>query len=184
MKLLFDFFPVIFFFIGYKFFGIYAATLIAIIASGLQVGFFWFKNRRFEFIHIITFALILLLGGATLFLHNEIFIKWKPTAIYWVLAALFFTSQFIGKKSLIQHMLDAKIDLPKQAWRRLNLSWIIFFLMVGLANLWVVYNCSTNFWVNFKLFGVLGMTLIFGILQSLYVAKYLENNTKSEEDNL
>lgn len=176
MKLLFDFFPIFFFFISYKFFGIFVATLVAIIASALQLGIFWFKNRRFEFIHVITFLMVLILGSATLFYHNEMFIKWKPTVIYWILALFFFGSQFLGQKNVLQRMLGNKFDLPHPIWRRLNFSWIVFFLIVGFINLFVVYHFTTSFWVNFKLFGVLGMTLAFGFLQSLYIGKYLEKN--------
>jgi len=173
MKLLFDFFPVIFFFVAYKFFGIFAATVVAMIASALQLGWDWYKNRRFEFTYVVTFMLIFVLGGATLISHNDMFIKWKPTAIYWVLALFFYGSQFIGKQSVIQRLIGTKMVLPNDVWKRLNTSWILFFLVVGALNLFVIYNFSTNFWVNFKLFGVLGMTILFGFLQSLYISKYL-----------
>jgi len=176
VKLLFDFFPIILFFIAYKFFGIFTATFIAILASLFQLVFDWVKNRRFEFTYVITFILILVLGSATIFFHNEMFIKWKPTAIYWVLALFFLGSSFVGEKPIIQRLLGEKISLPPIAWKKLNFSWIVFFAIIGAVNLFVIYHFSTNTWVNFKLFGMLGLTLVFGILQSLYIAKYLDEN--------
>lgn len=176
MKLLFDFFPIIIFFVFFKFFGIFAATLAAMVISALQVGFFWLKHRKFEVAQVITLVLILVLGGATLFSHNEIFIKWKPTAIYLVLAAVFLGSQVLSEKPLIQHMMAGKINLPEKTWLRLNLSWVMFFCSMALLNIYVAYHFSTNTWVNFKLFGILGSTLIFGVLQSLYIAKYIKED--------
>ena len=174
MKLLFDFFPILLFFIGYKFFGIYIATVATIIASILQVGFFWLKHRRIEIAHTITLAVILMLGIPTLFLHNAIFIKWKPTTVYWIFAVLLAGSQVWGTKPFIQRLLDDKITLPQDVWQRLNLSWAIFFGCMGGINIYIAYNYSTDIWVNFKLFGTLGGTVIFAILQSLYMAKYLK----------
>lgn len=181
MKLLFDFFPILLFFIGYKFCGIYIATAIAMAASLLQVGFFWFKHRRVEITHIITLVLIFVLGTATLFLHNEIFIKWKPTALYWAFTVLFLGSQVIGTKPFIQRLMGDKITLPQNIWQQLNLSWAIFFGSMGGINLYVAYHFSTDIWVNFKLFGTLGATLVFGILQALYMAKYLKQPQEQQE---
>jgi len=178
MKLLFDFFPIILFFVAYKFFGIYIATSVAIVASLLQLMVDWLKNHRFEFTYVITFFLILVLGGATLLFHNVMFIKWKPTAIYWVLAIFFVGSDLIGKKPVIQRLLEKKMLLPNNIWKKLNLSWALFFMVVGAANLFVVYHFSTDAWVNFKLFGVLGLTIVFGVLQSLCIAKYLGEEVK------
>jgi intracellular septation protein len=177
MKLLLDFLPIIFFFATYKFYGIFPATAAAILVSALQITFIWFKKRRLEPIQIITFLMILILGGATLFLHNSIFIKWKPTVLYWVFAILFFLSQLIGKKPFIKYMLEEKISLPEPVWKKLNLSWIVFFSIVGLVNLYVVYNYSTDFWVNFKLFGIVGLTIIFGLMQSFFISKYIVEET-------
>ena len=174
MKLLFDFFPVLLFFIGYKIYGIYTATIVAMGASLLQVGLFWFKYRRIELTHAITLVLISVLGTATLFLQNAIFIKWKPTAIYWLFALLFLGSQIIGKKPFIQRLVGNKITMPQNVWQRLNLSWAIFFACMGSVNLYIAYNFSTDFWVNFKLFGILGSTIVFGMLQALYIKKYLK----------
>ena len=174
MKLLFDFFPIILFFIAYKLFGIYVATAVAMLASFLQVAGFWFKHHRFESTHLITLVIILLLGSATIFLHDAMFIKWKPTVVYWIFALLFLGTQFIGNKTLIQRMIGGKITLPNFVWNRLNLLWGIFFAVMGVANLYVVYNFTTNAWVNFKLFGTLGLTIVFVVLQSFYIARYIE----------
>lgn len=174
MKLLADFFPIILFFIAYKFYGIYVATGVAIGASTIQVAVFWVKNRRVETMHIITLVLILVLGGATLFLHNEMFIKWKPTAINWIFALVFMGSQFIGSKPLIKKMMEKNVSLPDVIWSRLNLSWVIFFALMGLANLYVIYNFDTNTWVNFKLFGVLGLTVVFVLIQAMYLTRHID----------
>lgn len=176
MKLLFDFFPIIIFFVVFKVWGIYYATAAAMVSSIFQVSFFWIRHRKVEITQIITLVLIVVLGLATLLSHNAMFIKWKPTALYGVLALVFLGSQFICDKPLIQRMMDNKITLPARTWARLNLSWVGFFCIMGLLNIYIAYHYPTNTWVNFKLFGILGSTIIFGILQSLYIAKYLRED--------
>lgn len=174
MKLLFDFFPIILFFIAYKAVGIYAATAVAIVASLAQVGFTRLRHGRVERMHVISMALILVLGGATLFLQDEMFIKWKPTAVNWAFALAFLGSQFIGRAPLIARMLSESVTLPDEVWRRLNLSWVVFFLAMGAANLYVVYHFSTDTWVNFKLFGMMGLTFAFVIGQAFYLARHIQ----------
>lgn len=176
MKMLFDFLPILLFFIAFKFYGIYVATSVAMAASVIQTTGYWVKYKRFENMHLITMSLVVTLGAATLFLHNPLFIKWKPTAIYWVFAVFFMGSQFIGKKTVIQRMMDNKIDLPDIVWQRLNLSWAVFFTLLGAANVYVVYHFSTNTWVNFKLFGTMGLTLAFIILQAIYMSRFVKQN--------
>lgn len=144
------------------------------VASLLQIGFFWFKYRKIELTHIIALILISVLGTATLLLRNEIFIKWKPSAVYWVLALLFLGSQVMGSKPFIQRLIGSKISMPQNIWQRLNFSWVIFFVCMGGVNLYIAYNFSTDVWVNFKLFGFLGCTIVFGLLQSFYLRKYLK----------
>lgn len=175
MKLLFDFFPILLFFIAFKLFNIYIATATTMLAAVLQVLIYWLKNRRFESLHIITLITVVLLGSTTLLLHNDLFIKWKPTALYWTFAVVFFFSQFIGQKPIIQRLLDAQLSLPRNAWQRLNVSWVVFFIVMGLANIYVLYHFSTNTWVNFKLFGTLGLTVIFLIAQAIYMSKFMGN---------
>ena len=174
MKLLFDFFPILLFFIAFKMFNIYVATSVAIVASILQVGYFRLKFHRFETMHLVSMIVILVLGGATLLLHDIMFIKWKPTVIYWLFALLFLVTQFIGERTLLQRIMDNKISLPQTVWNRLNTSWTIFFTVMGFVNLYIVYHYSTNAWVNFKLFGTLGLTIGFVIMQSFYMAKYIK----------
>lgn len=181
MKLLFDFFPILLFFIVYKFFGIYLATIVAMGVSLLQIGYFWLKHRRLEITHIITLVLFLILGTATVLFRNEIFVKWKPTAVYWVFSLLLLGSQITGSKPFIQRIIGEKIILPQSVWQRLNLSWAIFFAGMGALNLYIAYRYSTDTWVNFKLFGTLATTVAFVILQSLYMAKYLKQSQEQTE---
>lgn len=183
MKLLFDFFPILLFFIAFKIFGIYYATGVAMAASLLQVFGYWLKHRRFETMHIITLIVVLLLGSATLFFHNALFIKWKPTAIYWAFALAFLGSQFIGNKPLIQRMMEEKLSLENSIWIRLNLSWVIFFAVMGVVNLIVAYNWSTNAWVNFKLFGTVGLTILFVIVQAIYMARHTKEPNPKDINN-
>ena len=175
MKILFDFFPILLFFIAYKFGDIYIATMTAIAASFLQVVISRIKQGHFEKLPLVTLGVITVLGGATLLLRNEMFIKWKPTAVYWILAVAFFMSQYIGEKPLIQRAAERSITLTKEAWNRLNLSWAVFFTLMGGLNLYVVNNYDTDTWVNFKLFGTLGLTLIFIILQTIYMVRISKN---------
>jgi intracellular septation protein len=125
----------------------------------------------------VSFALVLVFGGISVFFRNEIFIKWKPTVLNWGFAAAFLVSQFVGqKKSLTERLLSAaKIEAPEQVWRRLNMAWVIFFVFSGALNIFVAYQFSTDIWVNFKLFGLFGLTLLFAIAQAVYLKSYLKN---------
>lgn len=181
MKLLFDFFPIFLFFFAYKFFGIYVATGVAIAATIGQVGLVWFKTRKIEKMHIITLAMIVAFGGATLFLKDETFIKWKPTVINWIFGLVFLGSQFIGKQPLVERMMGKNMSLPAMIWHRLNLMWALFFIALGCANLYVIYRFDTNTWVNFKLFGMLGLMLLFVFAQALYLSRYVNSETEPEE---
>lgn len=181
MKLLFDFFPIILFFISYKFYDIYVATAVVIAVSFLQVFVYWLKYRRIDRMLIITCALVTILGGITLVLHNEIFIKWKPTVIYWLFAVAFLGSQYLCQTSLIKRMLESNISLPEPIWKRLNYGWVCFFFTMGLTNLIVVYNFSTDVWVNFKLIGIVGLTILFVILQAIYLARHIEPDEQTAQ---
>jgi intracellular septation protein len=173
MKQLFDLFPVLLFFIAYKIYGIYAATLTAIVASFVQVGIHWARTRRFETMHLVSLAIIAVFGGATLLLQDELFIKWKPTVLNWLFGVVFLASQFFGERPIIERMMGGQIAAPKAVWRRLNLAWAVFFAAMGGVNLFVVYNFDTDTWVNFKLFGLLGLTFVFVLGQSFYLFRYL-----------
>jgi intracellular septation protein len=177
MKLLIDFFPILLFFISYKFFGIYVATGVAIGTSFIQVGWHWIRNRKFEMMQVVTLIILVVLGGATLTLHNELFIKWKPTAINWIFATVFLCSH-LTKTTIIQRLMQQNISLPRNIWQRLNFSWVVFFFLTGLANIYVVYHFDTNTWVNFKLFGLLGLTILFVILQAIFLAKHVKSDVK------
>lgn len=184
MKLLFDLFPIVLFFIAYKMYDIYTATAVIIVASITQVLYFYIKNKRVEKMHIITLVLILVLGGLTLYFQDEDFIKWKPTIVNWGFALAFLGSHYIGKKPIIQRMMDQMIQLPEVVWGRLSWLWIAFFILSGATNLYVAFNYDTNIWVNFKLFGLMGMTIVFIVIQGIYINKYMQESESEAEGEL
>lgn len=178
MKLLFDLFPVILFFIVFKVAGVFAATATAIVATFVQVAWVKFRHGKVDTMLWVSLGIISVFGGATLLLHDETFIKWKPTILYWVFAVSLLCSAILFRKNLIRSMLQEKITLPDFVWDRLNLSWSAFFTLLGILNLYVAYNFSTDTWVNFKLFGATGLMLVFVIAQSALLAKYAEEDEK------
>ncbi|AEF53910.1 septation protein A [Marinomonas posidonica] len=176
MKLLFDFLPIVIFFVVYKTTGdIILATAVLIPATLLQVGYTWLKHKTVEKMHLVSLILVVLLGGATVLMGDGNFIKWKPTIVNGLFAIVFFGSQFISNKNIIQRMMGDKLDLPFKVWRTLNLAWVGFFIVSGVTNLYVAFNFSEDIWVDFKLFGLLGMTLVFIILQGIYLSSHLQN---------
>ncbi|MDH5548104.1 MAG: septation protein A [Gammaproteobacteria bacterium] len=183
MKLLIDFFPILLFFIAYKTYDIYVATMVAIAASVVQVAYIWTKHRRVENMHLITLALVVVFGGATLLLEDEMFIKWKPTVVNWLFAVAFLGSQFIGEKNLVERMMGASITLERGLWAKLNWSWVLFFVFLGVVNLYVVYNFDTDTWVNFKLFGMMGLTLAFLLIQGFFLMKHIEPEGPNKGDS-
>jgi intracellular septation protein len=184
MKFLFDLFPVILFFVAFKVSGIYVATGVAIAATFAQIGWLLFRGRKVDTMLWVSLAIIVLFGGATLWLQDETFIKWKPTVLYWLFATtLFGSAQFFGK-NLIRAMLEKEVQLPDSLWSRLNLAWVGFFAVMGVANLWVAFNFSTDVWVSFKLFGGMGLMIAFIIIQGIVLAKYIpEEKTPSPQAN-
>ncbi|CAL61893.1 septation protein A [Herminiimonas sp. NPDC097707] len=203
MKFLFDLFPVILFFAVFKWgegnadaaqaFGqqflsglvsggqvtvtqapILLATAIAIIATILQIGYLLSRRKKVDGTLWLSLAIIVFFGGATIYFHNETFIKWKPTVLYWCFAAALLFSQIFLNKNLIRTMMEKQMSLPDGVWRRVNLSWVAFFITMGLLNLYVAFNFSTAAWVNFKLFGGMGLMFAFIIIQSLLLSKYLK----------
>jgi len=174
MKFLFDLFPVILFFVAYKFSGIYVATGVAIAATFAQIGWVWFRHRKVDTMLWVSLGLITVFGGATLLLQNPTFIKWKPTVLYWLFSVVLVVSATVMKKNLIRKMLEEQMTLPEPLWARLNLSWAAFFAAMGVANLYVAFNYSEATWVNFKLFGGMGLMIAFIVIQGLFLAKYVE----------
>lgn len=176
MKFLFDLFPVILFFAAFKFGGIYVATSVAIAATFVQIAWVWFRRRKVDTMLWVSLVIITVFGGMTLLFHNEIFIKWKPTVLYWSFAVALAFSTLVLKKNLIRTLLAEQIELPEVIWARLNWSWFGFFFVMGLANLAVAFalGLSTDAWVNFKLFGGMGLMFIFVIAQGLMLSKYIE----------
>lgn len=176
MKFLFDFFPIALFFVVFKFYDIYYATFAAILATLGVVIWSRLTKGYFEKMPLFTLGVVGLLGGATLVFRNEWFIKWKPTVVYWGIAVVFIGTRLFGKKKpLIQTLMGEHIQLKDLLWDRLNFSWISFFMLMGFANLYVVYTFDTETWVNFKVFGTLGITLIFILIQGAFMA-YLSKN--------
>lgn len=217
MKLLADLFPIILFFVAYKFAGIYVATGVAIAASLVQVGWARWRHGRVETMHLVTLALLVLFGGLTIALRDPLFVMWKPTIVNWLFGLAFLGSALIGPKPLVERIMGHAVTVPAPVWRRLNWSWVVFFLALGLANLYVVYvgsgffdakaaliaasgsaeldlaHCTEQFsgrvlalcekaheseeiWVNFKLFGMMGLTLLFVLLQALYLSRHLHED--------
>ena len=173
MKFLFDLFPVLLFFVAFKLADVYVATGVAIGATVLQVVWLKLRGKRVEPMLWASLAIIGVFGSATLLLQDETFIKWKPTVLYWLFSAVLVASALLFRRNLIRAMLSGQVRLPEAVWSRLNLSWAGFFAFMGAANLYVAYTFSTDLWVNFKLFGGLGLMLLFIVAQSLVLAKYV-----------
>src|SRR5688572_32900903 len=174
MKFLFDIFPVVLFFAAYKLADIFVATAVAIAATFVQIGWVWFRTRKVEPMLWVSLAVIVVFGGATLLLQNETFIKWKPTVLYWLFAAALWIASLVFKKNLIRAMMEKQMTLPEPVWGRLLASWIAFFTVMGVLNLYVAFNFSTDAWVNFKLFGGMGLMLIFVFAQAIMLAKHIQ----------
>lgn len=181
MKFLFDLFPVILFFVAFKVYGIYVATGVAIAGTLVQIGWVWLRHRKVDTMLWVSFAVIMVFGGATLLLHSETFIKWKPTVLYWLFAGTLTVSALWFKKNLIRSMMEKQVSLPDPIWGRLLAGWIGFFSVMGILNLYVAYNFSTDQWVNFKLFGGIGLMLVFVVLQALMMAKYVQEGEEGKE---
>ena len=174
MKLLIDFFPIILFFVAFKVWGIYVATAVAIVATIGQIGWLRYKTGKVEPMQWVSLGVIVLFGGATIIAHNDTFIKWKPTVLYWLMAGTLMAGQLVFKKNLLKTMMGSQLELPDAAWRVTNWSWITFFAIMGVLNLWVAFNFDTDTWVNFKLFGGLGLMAVFVIGQALYLGRYMK----------
>ncbi len=179
MKLLIDFFPILLFFAVYKWQDIYWATGAIIIATVVQISIVWLKDKKVEPMHLITLVLVVGLGGLTLAFQDERFIKVKPTIVNWLFAIGFLGSQFIGKANFIERLMGKNVSLPAAIWVRLNAAWVLFFAALGAINLYVAHSYDTDTWVNFKLFGMLGLTIAFVVAQSLFLARHMQEPEES-----
>ncbi|PKF62624.1 septation protein A [Psychromonas sp. psych-6C06] len=174
MKQVLEFIPLIIFFIVYKTADIYAATAALMIGMTITFIYSYFKNgKKAEKMQIITLGMILIFGTFTLVLHNDAFLKWKVTLVYAVFAIGLLATQYIFKKPAIKQMLGKELDLPDSIWNNLNLAWALFFIVLGVVNTYIAFNLSQEVWVNFKVFGLLAVTIIFTVLSGLYLYKHL-----------
>ena len=210
MKLLFDFLPIILFFVAYKVAGsnpdaaaafasehfgflvsggvvaaaeapVLLATMVVIVATLAQVLLLKLRGRKVDAMLWVSLVLVVVLGGLTLWFHSETFIKWKPTLLYWVMAAAFALGPLLFGKNLLRILLGEQLVLPEAIWRRLNWAWVAFFSLMGVLNLWVAYNFATDTWVNFKLFGGIGLMLVFTVAQGLYLSRHLPDEPAAKE---
>jgi intracellular septation protein len=182
MKFLFDLLPVVLFFVAFKLADIYIATAVAIATTVLQVAWLKLRRQRVPGMLWASLGIIVVFGGATLLLQDETFIKWKPTVLYWLFGAVL-AGAALMRRNLIRVMLSEQVQLPQAVWARLNLSWIGFFVFMGAINLYVAYNYSTDNWVNFKLFGGMGLMLLFVVAQALVLAKYMDEKNEHRGEN-
>lgn len=188
MKILFDFFPVIVFYVAYtigkRFVGdvqsMVIATALLIAATCLQVAVTWLRQRKVEKMHIVVLVLAIVFGGATIYFREPAYLVWKVTLANWLFAVAFLTSHFIGESPLVKHMMQHAIELPDVIWSRLSYMWIAFFISIGIVNLVVARHVSFDAWVNFKLFGMLGLTFVFVIIQSVYLARHAREKPAEE----
>jgi len=203
MKILFDFLPILLFFGTFKFternaqasadfatehFGflvsggvvgptegpVLLATLVVIVATLAQIAFMLLRGKKIDLMLWISLGLVTVLGGATVWFHNETFIKWKPSVLYWAMGLSFLVSQWVFKKNLLHKLMGGQLELPAEVWQRLNVAWVAFFGLMGVLNLYVAYSFSTDAWVNFKLFGGLGLMLLFTLAQGLYLSRHIQ----------
>jgi intracellular septation protein len=173
LKFLFDFFPVILFFVAFKVTDIYTATAVAIAATVGQIGYMLARRRKVTNMQWASLAIICIFGGATLLLRDETFIKWKPTVLYW-LAGVVFLGALAFRTNLVKAVMsEGGLELPERVWTQLAVAWGLFFIFKGTLNLWVAYNFSTEAWVNFKLFGGMGLMLAFVFAQALWISRYV-----------
>ncbi|MCC4108112.1 septation protein A [Serratia ureilytica] len=178
MKQFLDFLPLIVFFAFYKLYDIYVASGALIVATALALVFTWVKYRKVEKMTLITFLMVLVFGTLTLVFHNDLFIKWKVTVIYALFALALLISQWVLKKPLVQRMLGKELTLPDNVWSNLNLAWAVFFLACGLANIYVAFWLPQSVWVNFKVFGLTVLTLVFTLLSGIYIYRHMPAEQK------
>jgi intracellular septation protein len=182
MKLLVDFLPIVIFFVVYKMTNdLIFATAILIPATKLQMGYTWLTTKKIEKMQLVTLIMVVVLGGLTVALQDGQFIKWKPTIVNWLFGLAFLGSQFIGKKPVVQRLMEKGIQLPSRIWRQLNFAWFVFFAVMGSLNLYVAFNYSEATWVDFKLFGMLGLTFVFILAQGIYMSRFMPKDNEVED---
>jgi intracellular septation protein len=180
MKLLFDFFPIILFFAAFKLWDVYVATGVAIAAALLQIAWFAFRKKKIDPMLWVSTGIIVVLGGLTIWLHNETFIKWKPTVLYWLMSGTLLIGQAVFRKNLLKTLMGSQLELPDPVWRVANWSWVVFFALMGAVNLWVAFNFDTSTWVNYKLFGGMGLMILFILGQAVYLGRYMKTGEAGE----
>jgi len=186
MQALIDFLPVIAFVMAYWFTGeMSVAIMVIMVAVGLQLAATWVLKRELNRMLVVSAGLVFVLGGVSLLLDNPLFFKWKPTGLYWIFALVFLGSQFIGEHPLAKRMMIAvskdDIELPDSVWNQLNLAWVGFFIFAGTANIYVAYSYEEAVWVNFKLFGLFGITFVFLVLQALWMSRHMTDPDKTPD---
>lgn len=182
MKFFFDLLPVILFFVAFKLYDIYVATAVAIGVTLAMIIYAKIRHGKIEKMLLINGAIISVLGGITLLLHDQTYIMWKPTVLYWLMAAVLLVSNQFFKKNFIQQMMGKMIHAPKPVWDKVNLVWVSFLILLGLLNLYVAFNYSLDIWVNFKLFGVTSLMFVFVIAHTIALRKYLIDPTEENND--
>lgn len=175
-KFLFDLFPLILFFVAYRIADIYVATAVAMAAVVLQILWIKLSRKPIETMHWVNLVVIVVFGGATLWLQNEAFIKWKPTVLYWLFGGVLLVSKYVLDRNLMQKLLGEKVTMPGSAWDKLNLSWALFFVAAGALNLFVAFSglFTESQWVNFKVFGLMALLIVFVIAQSIWLGKHMQ----------
>ncbi len=176
MKFLLDFFPIALFFAAFKLFDIYTATVVAIAGTLIQIAWLRHQNGRVEPMQWLSLGVIVVFGGATLLAHDETFIKWKPTVLYACMALVLWGGWWISGRNFIRQLMEKQMRMPDAAWHKLMHAWAIFFSLMAVLNLWVAYHFDTETWVNFKLFGTMGLMVLFVIAQALYLSRYIQED--------
>ena len=180
MKLLLDFFPILLFFGAFKIWGIFVATTVAIVATLLQLAWMRYSTGRTEPMQWLSLGVIVVFGGATLIAQDETFIKWKPTVLYWAMGGALLVGQVFFRRNWLQSLMKSQMALPDHAWRVMLWSWCGFFAVMGVLNIWVAYHFDTDTWVNFKLFGGMGLMLVFVLAQAMYLGRYMDNGENAQ----
>jgi len=182
MKFLFDLFPAVLFLATYLVTDdLFVATAVVIPAALIQIAYVWLRHRKVGKMLLASVILVVVMGGLTLYLHDQRFIIWKPTVLYWLFSLVFSMSILFWKKNIIRSMLEKEIQLPDREWSVLNWTWVVFFTLMGFANLYVAYNFSLRFWAAFKVWGTLGASVVLVFAQTLYLARFVEEK-KNQND--